>query len=111
MSEIIKCRKPSLEEKAEGKTLCRSGFHNSAGSRMGRALKRARKASHRGEAGIAKGPVNRLTRWASLPGMASSGLSCEAGGAARKWRVNGGKSWPKGDSTWSRESRSRGGAV
>jgi hypothetical protein len=27
MGEIIKFRKPSLKVKAEGKTLCRSGFH------------------------------------------------------------------------------------
>ena len=27
MGEIIKFRKPSLREKAEGKTLCKSGFH------------------------------------------------------------------------------------
>ena len=27
MGEIVKFRKPSLKEKAEGKTLCRSGFH------------------------------------------------------------------------------------
>jgi hypothetical protein len=27
MSQIVKFRKPSLREKAEGKTLCRSGFH------------------------------------------------------------------------------------
>ena len=27
MGEIIKFRKPSPQEKAEGKTLCRSGFH------------------------------------------------------------------------------------
>ena len=27
MGEIIKFRKPSLKEKAEGKTLCQSGFH------------------------------------------------------------------------------------
>ena len=27
MGEIIKFRKPSLKAKAEGKTLCRSGFH------------------------------------------------------------------------------------
>jgi hypothetical protein len=27
MGEIIKFKKPSLKEKAEGKTLCGSGFH------------------------------------------------------------------------------------
>jgi len=27
MGEIIKFKKPSLKEKAEGKTLCKSGFH------------------------------------------------------------------------------------
>ncbi len=27
MGEIVKFRKPSLKEKAEGKTLCKSGFH------------------------------------------------------------------------------------
>ena len=27
MGEIIKFRKPSLKEKAEGKTMCKSGFH------------------------------------------------------------------------------------
>jgi hypothetical protein len=27
MGEIIKFKKPSLNEKAEGKTLCKSGFH------------------------------------------------------------------------------------
>lgn len=27
MGEIIKFRKPSLQKKAEGKTLCKSGFH------------------------------------------------------------------------------------
>ncbi len=27
MGEIVKFRKPSLREKAEGKTLCKSGFH------------------------------------------------------------------------------------
>ena len=27
MGEIVKFKKPSLGEKAEGKTLCKSGFH------------------------------------------------------------------------------------
>lgn len=27
MGEIVKFRKPSLREKADGKTLCKSGFH------------------------------------------------------------------------------------
>ena len=27
MGQIIKFKKPSLREKAEGKTLCKSGFH------------------------------------------------------------------------------------
>ena len=27
MGDIVKFRKPSLKEKAEGKTLCNSGFH------------------------------------------------------------------------------------
>lgn len=27
MGDIVKFRKPSLREKAEGKTLCKSGFH------------------------------------------------------------------------------------
>lgn len=27
MGEIVKFKKPSLREKAEGKTLCKSGFH------------------------------------------------------------------------------------
>jgi hypothetical protein len=27
MGEIIKFKKPSLKEKAEGKTLCKHGFH------------------------------------------------------------------------------------
>jgi hypothetical protein len=27
MGEIVKFRKPALKEKAEGKTLCKSGFH------------------------------------------------------------------------------------
>lgn len=27
MGEIVKFRKPSLRKKAEGKTLCKSGFH------------------------------------------------------------------------------------
>ncbi len=27
MGEVIKFKKPSLREKAEGKTLCQSGFH------------------------------------------------------------------------------------
>ena len=27
MGEILKFKKPSLQKKAEGKTLCRSGFH------------------------------------------------------------------------------------
>ena len=27
MGEIIKFKKPSLQKKAEGKTLCKSGFH------------------------------------------------------------------------------------
>jgi len=27
MGEIVKFKKPSLKEKAEGKTLCKSGFH------------------------------------------------------------------------------------
>jgi hypothetical protein len=40
MGDIVKFRKPSLRKKAEGKTLCRSGFHNFAGSEIGRALAR-----------------------------------------------------------------------
>ncbi|HYA37118.1 MAG TPA: hypothetical protein VEI74_02430 [Candidatus Methylomirabilis sp.] len=40
MGEIVKFKKPSLKEKAEGKTLCKSGFHNSAGSGIGRAIAR-----------------------------------------------------------------------
>ncbi len=27
MGDVVKFKKPSLREKAEGKTLCRSGFH------------------------------------------------------------------------------------
>lgn len=27
MGDIVKFRKPSLREKAEGRTLCKSGFH------------------------------------------------------------------------------------
>ena len=27
MGEIVKFKKPSLRDKAEGKTLCKSGFH------------------------------------------------------------------------------------
>jgi len=27
MGEVIKFKKPSLREKAEGKTLCKNGFH------------------------------------------------------------------------------------
>ena len=27
MGEILKFKKPSLQKKAEGKTLCKSGFH------------------------------------------------------------------------------------
>ncbi len=27
MGDIVKFKKPSLREKAEGKTLCKSGFH------------------------------------------------------------------------------------
>jgi hypothetical protein len=27
MGEIVKFRKPGLKEKAEGRTLCKSGFH------------------------------------------------------------------------------------
>jgi hypothetical protein len=27
MGEVVRFRKPSLQKKAEGKTLCKSGFH------------------------------------------------------------------------------------
>jgi hypothetical protein len=37
MGDIVKFRKPSLRKKAEGKTLCKSGFHNFARSEIGRA--------------------------------------------------------------------------